>query len=155
MFREIRRKDRGIDTTDAMEILRKGEYGILSTVNEEGYAYGVPLSYVYMNDAIYFHCAVTGHKLDNIKNNNKISFCVVGKTQPIAEKFTTNYESAIVFGQAEEVYNEEKYNALVGILDKYSKGYMEPGIEHIKEANNRVKVIKISIENVTGKARRG
>ncbi|WP_186431082.1 pyridoxamine 5'-phosphate oxidase family protein [Clostridium sp. BSD9I1] len=154
MFREIRRKDRGIDTTDAIEILRKGEYGILSTVNEEGYAYGVPLSYVYINDAIYFHCAVTGHKLDNIKNNSKTSFCVVGKTQPIAEKFTTNYESAIVFGKAEEVYNDEKYNALVGILDKYSKGYMELGIEHIKGANNRVKVIKISIENVTGKARR-
>ncbi|MPN48177.1 hypothetical protein SDC9_195782 [bioreactor metagenome] len=78
----------------------------------------------------------------------------MGKTQPIAEKFTTNYESAIVFGKAEEVYSEEKYNALIRILDKYSKDYMEPGIEHIKEANNRVKVIKISIENVTGKARR-
>ena len=34
---------------------------------EDGYAYGVPLNYVYVDNSIYFHCAKEGHKLDNIK----------------------------------------------------------------------------------------
>lgn len=35
------------------------------------YHYGVPLSYVFMNNSIYFHCAAIGHKPENIHYNNK------------------------------------------------------------------------------------
>ncbi|MFL0197848.1 pyridoxamine 5'-phosphate oxidase family protein [Clostridium sp. WILCCON 0269] len=73
-----------------MEILINGEYGVLATNGEDGYNYATALNYVYINDKIYFHCATEGHKLDNIKVNNKVSFCVVGKTQVVPNKFTSN-----------------------------------------------------------------
>ncbi|MDU1566241.1 MAG: pyridoxamine 5'-phosphate oxidase family protein [Clostridium sp.] len=50
MFKEIRRKDRKIEISEAIDMLEICEYGVLSTVNENGYPYGVPLSYVYAND---------------------------------------------------------------------------------------------------------
>ena len=75
MFKEMRRKERSIDNQQAIELLKKGQYGVLSTVGENGYAYGIPLNYAYHEGNIYFHCAAEGSKLDNIAYNNKVSFC--------------------------------------------------------------------------------
>ncbi|ABR48427.1 pyridoxamine 5'-phosphate oxidase-related, FMN-binding [Alkaliphilus metalliredigens QYMF] len=80
MFRELRRKDREIKNNEVIQIIENSDYGILSTVSQNGYPYGVPVSFVFINNSIYFHCATEGHKLDNILNNNKVSFCVVGET---------------------------------------------------------------------------
>lgn len=150
----MRKKERELEITEAIEILSKCEYGILSTVGENGYAYGVPLSYVYMDNSIYFHCATEGYKLDNIASNNKISFCVVGQTCILPEKFSTKYESVIIFGKTAEVSGDEKNAALLEIVNKYSKEYMEKGKEYINKASAATKVIKIDIEHISGKARR-
>lgn len=154
MFKEMRRSDRQIKNEEAVEILKKCEYGLLSTVDENGYPYGVPLSYAYMDGSVYFHCALVGKKLDNIKNNDKVSFTVVGEVDALPEKFSTKYESVIAFGNAVEVFDEEKYKALVALVDKYSKGFMEAGIKYINNDSGKVKIIKIDIEHMTGKARR-
>lgn len=154
MFKEIRRKEREIETTEAIEILKKCDYGILSTVGEDGYAYGIPVNYIYLNNSIYFHSAVEGNKLDNIKNNNKVSFCVVGQTCILPDKFSTKYESVIIFGRASEVFDNEKNTIFLEILNKYSPDYIEKGKEYIKNSSARTKVIKISIEHISGKARR-
>ncbi|MDS1029312.1 pyridoxamine 5'-phosphate oxidase family protein [Bacillota bacterium LX-D] len=154
MFKEMRRKDRSIDKEQAIELLKKGQYGILSTVGENGYAYGVPLNYIYYEGNIYYHCAVEGSKLDNIANNNRVSFCVVGNTEPTPDKFSYRYESVIVFGRAVEVYDKEKEAALVALIQKYSGEFMEKGIEYIQKDSVRTKVIKINIEHLTGKARK-
>ena len=72
MFPEIRRKDRILSPENTEQLLQKGEYGVLSTMGEE-YPYGVPVSYVYENGAVYIHCAVVGSKLENITRNQR--FC--------------------------------------------------------------------------------
>lgn len=74
MFRQLRRSDREMDMAGVIALLNKGDYGVLSTTGADGYAYGVPLSFVFMNDAIYFHGALEGHKYENIRHNNKVSF---------------------------------------------------------------------------------
>jgi len=150
----MRRQDRKVDRKEAIKILEKGEYGVLSTVNQDGYSYGVPLSYTYLENCIYFHCALEGHKLSNIKNNNKVSFCVVGDVNTLPDKFSTDYESVIVFGIAEEIDGEEKIRALTAMVGKYSKDYLKEGEEYINRGSNRTKVVKISIENITGKSRK-
>lgn len=47
MDREMRRKDRKIETDEAIKILKTGEYGVLSTVDIDGYPYGVPINYIW------------------------------------------------------------------------------------------------------------
>lgn len=154
MMREIRRKDRKLNDDEAIEILNSNSYGVLSTVGEDGYPYGVPINHIYINGSIYFHCAIKGHKLDNIKNNDKVSFCVVGKTQILPDKFTTKYESVIVFGRASEVSDDEKNMAFLEILNRYAPDYIEQGKEYMQKASKATKVIKISIEHISGKANR-
>jgi uncharacterized protein len=154
MFKEMRRQDRKLEQEASIEILKKGEYGVLSTIGENGYPYGIPVNYVYIDDSIYFHSALEGQKLDNIQYTNKVSFCVVGQTEVLAEQFSTAYESVVVFGKASEVQEEEKTKAFLALIDKYSAAFTEKGREYIEKAAHMTKVIKINAEQMTGKARR-
>lgn len=150
-MRKMRRKDRKIETDDAINLLIKCEYGVLSTIGNDGQPYGVPLNYVYMDNCIYFHSALEGHKIENIEQNSKVSFCAVGNTNVLPSKFGTEYESAVVFGVASEAQGTERYNALLGLLEKYSTDFIEEGKTYIEQKDKVTKVIKIEISDITGK----
>lgn len=152
MFKEMRRKDRMIETEECHEILKKAEFGTLATIGEDGYPYSIPLSYCFVDGALYFHCAGTGKKLNDIKFNSKVSFSVVGDTNIIPEKFTTKFESAIIFGTAEIASGEDKEKALLGLVEKYSPSFYEAGKQYIAKAADHTNVVKISIDHLTGKA---
>lgn len=152
IFREMRRQDRQLEPPEAERILKQGGYGVLSTAGENGYAYGVPLSYAYLNGNLYFHCAREGNKLDNIRFNDRVCFCVVGKTSYRPDKFTAQYESVIAFGQAAEVEGAEKNEALIALLEKYSADFMEKGRKYVDNDGPITKVIKLSIEYMSAKA---
>lgn len=154
MFKEMRRQDRKIDDKEALRVLEEAQYGILSTTGSNGYAYGVPLSFAYAEGCIYFHSATVGQKLDNIDYNSKVSFCVVGKTTPLPQSFSVNYESVVVFGEASEAFGEEKQAALEAVIAKYSPEFTEEGLKYIKSSFDKTRIYKIKIEHMTGKARR-
>jgi hypothetical protein len=135
----------------AKEILMKGEYGLLSTVSSEGEPYGVPLNYAYFGDAIYFHCAKEGHKLRNMETNNKVSFCVVARTEVVPVKFTSKYESVIAFGEAWEITGDEKRRGLLEIVEKYSPDFVREGEALIEKVGEKTRVYKIMIREITGK----
>jgi len=153
-MRQLRRKDRAIPQEEAIAILNKAEYGVLSTISDNGEPYGVPLSFCIIDGCIYFHCAVEGQKIDNITQNKSVSFCVVGNTKILPDEFTTNYESAIVSGKVEEVVDINKQIALEGLLHKYSPRFFDNGIEYIESLREKSRVFKISIDRLTGKARK-
>ena len=157
-FYEIRRQDRILDKSDAIKLLQTAEYGFLSLgESRNGYAYGIPINFAYSwaDNAIYFHCAPAGHKLDNLKRNNKVSFCVVGVTELLSEKFSTLYESVIVFGYAEIAQtDEEKRFALRKLLEKYSSEYLEQGEKYVESALNKTLTFKIIIEHITAKTKK-
>jgi nitroimidazol reductase NimA-like FMN-containing flavoprotein (pyridoxamine 5'-phosphate oxidase superfamily) len=150
----MRRKDRLIVELEALAILERGEYGILSTVSSDHRPYGVPVSYCLMDGAIYFHCAVEGSKLDNIDHNPQVSFCVVGETELLPAEFATKYESCVVQGLASESLGEEKQRALEGLVHKYSADYVAEGLDYIEQLRSRARVFRISIDAISGKARR-
>lgn len=154
MFKEMRRSDREIVKEEIDEILNNGEYGFLSTISDSGYPYIVPLSFVFDDNFIYFHCAVEGQKLDNIENNDKVSFCVVTDTEVLSEKFSTKYKSVVVFGVASEVIGDLKEAILFKLINKYSQQFLVEGKKYIENAKDKTRVIKINIQHVTGKARK-
>ncbi len=154
MFKEMRRKDKQLPMEEAFELLENCEYGVLSTVGEDGYSYGIPLDYAYENNCIYFHCATEGHKLENIEFNNNVSFCVVSDVKLIPDDFSTKFRSVIAFGKAEEVFQDEKRKALILLLEKYSKDFMKSGEKYIEAMWNKTKVIKIEIRHMTAKGKK-
>lgn len=149
----MRRSDREISALEATRIVENAEYGVMSTVDREGQPYGVPLSFVYRDGCIYFHATVSGHKLDNIALNPRVSFCVVGRTRVLPDKFGTEYESAILFGNAVEVAGTEKHDALLWLLEKYCVDYIEEGREYIEQKDPVTKVFRIAVDRISGKAR--
>ena len=149
----MRRKDKAMQEGDIIDLLRTGEYGVLSTADGERRPYGVPLNYVFMNSCIYFHCALEGHKLDNLAANHNVFFCVIGRTNLLPPQFSTEFESVIVFGSAEVVDGEERYQALQGLIGKYSPEYVAEGGAYIKKFDSQTRVVKVEIERMTGKAK--
>ncbi|PKM85687.1 MAG: MFS transporter [Firmicutes bacterium HGW-Firmicutes-11] len=154
MFREVRRKDREITGEELDRILESAPYGYLSTAGADGYPYGVPISYVYDGTSVYFHCAVEGHKLDNIARSDKVSFCAVSDTEVLPDQFSTNYKSVVLFGRVRELTGEEKEGALRRFLTKYSSEYMDAGMKYIEAAKHKTRVFKIEVEHRSGKSRR-
>jgi nitroimidazol reductase NimA-like FMN-containing flavoprotein (pyridoxamine 5'-phosphate oxidase superfamily) len=150
----LRRKDRAISEAEAWELLNRAEYGILSTVSDDGQPYGVPLNFCVIENSLYFHHAVEGHLIENITDNPIVSVCVVGDTEIMPEKFGTLYESVILFGNIEEVFDSRKQIGLEGIVSKYSADYKEEGIKYIEKLWDRTRVFRIKITDISGKARR-
>ena len=155
MFKEMRRQDRKLDRAETEEILKNAVYGVLSTVGRDNRPYGIPLNFVYTGDRIYLHCAAEGQKLENIRANRTVSFCVVGEAVPLPDQFAMKYTSAIAYGVASEVGGDEKLEALLALVAKYSpREYHEKGREYAARAFDKTAVIRIDIENITGKARK-
>jgi nitroimidazol reductase NimA-like FMN-containing flavoprotein (pyridoxamine 5'-phosphate oxidase superfamily) len=157
-FNEVRRKERILDENRALELLQTAEYGFLSLGNSEnGYAYGIPISFAYDKEAnlLYFHCAMEGHKLENLKRNICVSFCIVGKTQVLSEKFSTIYESVIVFGKADiNPTDNEKRLALMKLVEKYCPKQIVEGEVYIEKSLHKTQTFSIKIEHITAKARK-
>lgn len=154
MYQEMRRKDRLLPDEEIVRILTTASYGVLSTVSEDGNPYGVPISFVYKDGRIYFHSASVGHKLDNIKLNHHISFCAVTDVETLPDKFATKYRSVIAFGEATELYREEKTEIFKLFLEKYAINFMESGMEYIKKAGGHARIFKIDVQHVTAKGKR-
>jgi len=151
----MRKSDRQLPQEETWHILKNAKYGVLNTIGTNGYPYGVPISFVVHKDNIYFHCASNvGSKVENIKNNPKVSFTVIGETEILPDKFSTKFESVIVFGEAKEVSPQTKQEILELIIDKYSKGYEESGLKYIKAAFEKTAIYVIQLHHITGKARK-
>ncbi|MCC8193517.1 MAG: pyridoxamine 5'-phosphate oxidase family protein [Deltaproteobacteria bacterium] len=156
MHKDMRRKDKLLSDAESRAILEKGEYGVLATVTPEGEPYGVPISYVLMDNALYIHCAMEGEKIDNIRANPAVSFTVVGFTEPVGGQpgLTTYFESCIVFGRAREVTDaREKADSLMALTMKYLPEYRALYDVEIKK-EKITRVFAISLDKVTGKAKK-
>ena len=170
MFRKLRRKEKLMTTDDCNKILTIAEWGTLATVDDDKYPYAVPVNFVYQNGNIYFHCATTGHKLDNIQHCPNVSFNVVTdvfvipkisqsdpvNAQSVFKGIDTNFNSVTIFGKAIEVFESEKIEGLHALLKKFLgpndyEKYKNDGTEYIEKSLNQTKLIKIEIMYMTGK----
>ena len=153
----MKRKKRALSDEDTLRIMRDGEYCILATVGRDNQPYGVPLSYVYEDGKMFFHCAHRGHKLDNLAHNERCSVTVIGKTQVVYdEDFTTYFESVIAFGRCYAITDEgEKKEALMALILKYLPEHQDKAEESIARSMKATAIYCVEIEHMTGKAKRG
>lgn len=151
--RKMRRSDRQVSSDEAFHILQEAKYAVLSTIGEDGYPYGVAVSFAATDDAIYIHSARTGQKLDNIAFSDKVSVTAVKSTDIIPSQFTTNFESSVAFGTARIIEGDEKIMALRLLVEKYSPGFKDPGERYIESDQHKTAMIKVTIEKLTGKVR--
>lgn len=154
----MRKASREMDCSWALEVMRKAPYITVSFTRADGIAYGVPLSLASANENVwYFHCAPEGDKLDAIAVNPNVCLSAVTKCQPTVGpkdgSFTLQYHSAIAFGKAEIVSDEEeKILALRIICQRFLPKHMDAFDDAIKRSLNRTTVVKITLTDTpTGK----
>ncbi|HBR01393.1 MAG TPA: 5-nitroimidazole antibiotic resistance protein [Ruminiclostridium sp.] len=153
MFKEMRRKKQLLSLEETEEILRVCTSGVLGVIGDDDYPYTIPLSYAFKDGKIFFHCAKEGHKLDAIKRNDKVTFCVIEKDQVVQEEFTTRYRSVSIFGRARVLMNDsERRYALECLVEKYSPDYIKEGKQEIESQLDHVCLVEIQVEHMTGKA---
>ena len=151
-MREMRRSRQALSQADCERILNENTSGVLSVLGEDGYPYGVPLSYVYDAGKLYFHSAMEGHKLDAIRDHNQVSFTVIAQDHVVPEEYTTYFRSVIVFGRARilELDTEKRY-AIERLAEKYMPNLPEGRQQEIEKEFHRLCMIELTVERMTGK----
>lgn len=153
MFREIRRFKQALEKEECEKILREASSGILAVHGDEGYPYTVPMSYFYEDGKIYFHSAKSGHKIDAIRANPKVSFCVVTVDEPQPEKFSGDFRSVVAFGKARIIEDDaEKWKIMEIVTKKYAPNAPQNDVDaKIDVRFKAVSIIVMDVEHLSGK----
>lgn len=154
-FRDIRRTDRALTEDRAREILARAEHGVLATTGADGWPYAVAVNHVLAGNILYIHCAIEGHKLENISHEERVCYCAVASAEVQPAERTTLYESAIAFGRAALVTDPaEKRRALEALAVRFCGEVTAGAEEEIATSLSRTAVVRIRLERITGKSNR-
>ena len=139
------------DIAEIERIIKKATHCRIGLVdNDEPYI--IPVSFGYERNALYFHGALQGRKVELIKKNNKICFEIDTDVEVVkaeeACSWTMKYRSVIGVGKACILEkDEEKSHGLRVIMRRYAEG--DFGIP--EEKLDSVLVVRIDIESITGR----
>lgn len=151
-FREMRRKRQQLSDEESIGILEKATSGTLALLGDGGYPYAVPISYVYDNGKLYFHSAMSGHKVDAIRACDKASFCVIDQDCVKPAEYTTYFRSVIAFGSIHIVEDETEKLKIARILGNRYNPHQEEALQkELEHGLNRMLAICFDIEHLTGK----
>lgn len=152
-FRELARKNKAISKEDCIKMLKNEYRGVLSVIGDNGYPYGTPMNHYYNEEdgCLYFHQGIGGHRLDAIKQNDKVSFCVIDKGIDEYGDGVLMFNSVVVFGRAEVVSD---LKTIIDITTKLSykftsdTEYIQREIECFAQ---KTLLLKLNIEHISGK----
>lgn len=151
----MRRNDREMDQTFAYYVIDKAPFATISMVRPDGSAYGIPISIVREGDHLYFHSAMEGEKVESILHQNEVCISAVSRCRPVPDKFTLEYESAVLWGKAYLISEkEEKIHGLSLICQRFAKENMAHFQEAIQRSLARTAVIRVDITKVTSKRKK-
>ena len=153
MFRELRRKRQALSRADCEAVLSRGTSGVLALAGDDGYPYAVPLSYLYEDGKLLFHCAKEGHKLDAVARCDKASFCVIDQDRVVPEEYTTYFRSVIAFGRIRVIGDDGERRAAVERLAlKYHPGdTWENRNRYIDKEWAPLCMLEMTVEHLSGK----
>jgi len=148
----MRRSEREIKDRGAIESILERATICRVAFSHDNLPYIVPLNFGYVDNCLYFHSAPEGKKIEIIKQNSNVCFEVDVDVELVeggkACDWTVRYRSVVGFGKAFLVDDpKEKRRALDIIVGHYSDRSYEYG----DEAINKVAVVKVEIESMTGK----
>ena len=151
MFRPLKRIKQQLSEDECKEILLNEPRGVLSVIGDDNYPYALPINFYYdaTENKIYFHTGKEGHKLDSIKKNNKVSFCVYDKGFHKDNHWSLNIKSVIVFGKISITENWSR-DMMVSFCKRFTDDIEYINSEIDKFQKNTI-VMCLEIEHMTGK----
>lgn len=153
MFRELRRKKQALPEEACIELLKNERRGALAVHGEEDYPYVVPVNFYYDEEdgKLYFHGAKAGHRLDAIRENNKISFTTWDKGYIEEGDWAYYVKSVVIRGRAELVEDEKIQRAQLYKLGMKYYPTEEMVLDTIRSSGNRAVMLAVTIDHMSGK----
>ena len=150
--RPMRRFKQELPREDCVRLMQTEKRGVLSVIGDGGYPYGIPLDFYYdaAEDAIYFHCAKVGHKIDAIRACDKVCFTVCEQGVQ-KEDWSYHVRSVICFGRAELVEDAVRTCEKARQIGLKYYPDAESVEEELHKDVHRVQIVAIHIEHMTGK----
>jgi len=148
----MRRKEKEITEKAELEsIIARSSTCRLALANDNQ-PYVIPLCFGYRDNTLYFHSADEGRKIDMIRRNGKVCFEFDIDQQIVKDEeachWGMNYRSIIGFGNASIIEeDDEKQAGLDVIMNQYGEG----NFEYSDELLDIMVIIKVEIEEMTGK----
>jgi len=149
----MRKKEKEItDINEIERIIKRAVCCRIGLVDGEE-PYVVPVSFGYERNALYFHGALEGRKVELIKKSNQICFEVdtnveVKKSEKPCS-WTMKYRSVMGVGRAYFLESdEEKIHGLTVIMRQYTEG---DDFSFPKATLDRTLVVRVDIRSITGK----
>lgn len=157
----MRNLQRELTEEQAVELLKKSSYAFVASVDNEGIPYCIPIN-IFSPDGknIYFHTGSEGKKIENIKNQPKVSVSnVLGfkveqhPYNPLG--YQIFYESFVADGIVSLVTG---YDEKLDILTKICRNSIPeklPAYENVvncaEKSVDRVTIYKIAVNQISGK----
>jgi uncharacterized protein len=152
----VRKANKEIKDISVIEhLLRTCLVGRLGAIGKDGYPMVKPLNYAYHNRKVYFHTALEGEKIEDIKRDDRVCFEI---DLPIAYVRAVNqpceaaylYRSVIIKGRAVFVQDtDERAMAFKSLMDKYQpEGGYGP---YVTEKLGLTGIVRIDVEEMSGK----
>ena len=150
MYPKMRRFKQQLTNEECEKILREEPRGVLSMHGEDGYPYGIPIDFIFDEGKIYFHGAKTGHKIDALRADPRVSFCVYDEGYLKEGKQGLNIKSVIVFGRIRFIEDPE---VTIDKSRKIGLKYDPPEMveDDVKRNAKIVQILELSIDHITGK----
>jgi nitroimidazol reductase NimA-like FMN-containing flavoprotein (pyridoxamine 5'-phosphate oxidase superfamily) len=149
----MRRKEKEITDRSMIDAVIRQSLVCRLAMSDGDDPYVVPLCFGYADNALYFHSAGAGKKIDILKKNNRVCFefdidpMLVKKGQGGCD-WGMKFQSVIGTGRAEFVEDEvSKRKALDIIMNQYDDGHFQYADDKVK----RTVIIRVDIQEMTGK----
>ncbi len=140
---------------ELIEVLQNGKFTTIAMCRDNE-PYIVTLSYGYdkNNNALYFHAALKGLKLEFIKHNPSVCGTVIEDLGYVEDECEQHFRSVVFRGKISIIGNlDDKKHGLDILLDHLEKNPDPIKIRNIKndDSYNKITMLKFEITEITGK----
>jgi nitroimidazol reductase NimA-like FMN-containing flavoprotein (pyridoxamine 5'-phosphate oxidase superfamily) len=148
----MRRKEKEIADKAIIESIILSSSVCRLALLEDDQPYIIPLCFGYEDNALYFHSAPEGKKLDILRSNNNVCFEFDSDHRIVEAEdacgWSMNYRSVVGFGKASFIDDpEERAKAMNAIVQHYTGKPLPYSEAKLKDTV----IIKVEIESITGK----
>ena len=139
------------NNAECERIIRTYPIGIL-VMADGGEPYAVPMNHAYADGKLYFHCALTGRKLDMIRGNPTTRYVVngyFGDPKDLSDKAKChgNWESVIAYGASRVVEDKSELQAAFMV---FGRSY-NPNFKLGADALDTTSAIILEVESMTAR----
>ena len=148
----MRRKERKITDQETINKILSESLICRIALFDDDFPYIVPMNYGFKDNALYFHCATEGKKIDLIQKNNKVGFEIEAEHEILkfeqSCKWTTKYRSIIGTGEIEIIRDfEEKIKGLDILMQQHGKHDNSYNSKHV----DNVFILKLNVLSLSAK----